>query len=565
MEEVKIHKLQNLHEGTNIVTFNRMEETTRIVGEIVENMDEYTLDLLLGGTENDLDAVFQNLMAETYDVLYGSQKLVGESSARYINELQTAFEETLRVESFPYFLVSVFPDFDLNWHHVEWAHMAQLYKKLCIIAARDHGKSYFWSNVYLIWRMYRYKSKREFTAKPRRDLSIMSERGALITNEKSLAIDLMEILKDTIEGNEILAERLVPDTRNNWGVEKIKAKNGARLMAKSYGTKFRGRHPGYAVIDDFLDDSALYSKDQRDKFINYFHSVIMNAILKGGDAKIVGTPFHANDLYGDLKGKQGWRVFEYPSVYPDGKALWAHRYNINDLLEKREDQGSIIFSREHLVRPVVSDSSLFPHDLIQKSFFKMQDYKLVKNRDEFPIRFPTVVTGCDFAMSGNVGADFSVFLTWGIDDHGAMWLLHMWRVKGRKYGEQLAMLKAINRNFRPDLFFVESNQFQQIFADGAEEAGLPVVPHHTGSNKHNLQKGLPSLVVLFERNKIKLPRGDEFSRSQTDIIASELMSVAWTDKGLQGVGEHDDCPMAMWQSSLAARYVKHGLSLGFLN
>lgn len=557
--------IETVPKGTNTLDVTRLMEIQRVTEEVVENLDDYSLDFLLSGNESDVDVFLRILKEETGKALYGNKEIVSEGGIEYVSHLQETFEETLRIESFAYFLTSVFVDFDLNWHHIEWANMAQLYKKLCIIAARDHGKSYFWSNAYLIWKMYRYQNPRKVLNKPRRELSLLSERGVLITNEMSLGRELLEMLKDNIESNDVLRERLYPDTKENWSKESIKCKNGARLQVKSYGTKFRGRHPAYAVVDDYLDDSALYSKDQREKFSNYFHSVIMNAVLKDGDVKVIGTPFHEKDLYGGLKTKKNWKLFEYPSIMPTGEVLWPQRYDLNDLLEKREDQGSIIFTREHLVKPVASNSTLFTHDLVLSATSGMDQYKLVKSRENFGKIFPLVVTGCDFAMSANVGADYTVFLTWGVEINGTMWLLHMWRVKGRKYGEQLAMLKAINRNFKPDVFMLETNQFQQIFADGAEEIGLPIFPHNTGRDKHDLRKGLPSVVVRFERGKIKLPRGDQHSINQTDIIISELTSVAWTDKGLQGVGEHDDCPMAVWQSDLAARFILQGdFKLGFL-
>jgi hypothetical protein len=545
-------------------TLHKLQECARVTFEIIDNLSEAALGELLGGNSTDINNLYNNVFEQTYETLYGSINLVEQSNLFYLDNLAESMEETLRVESLAYFLTSCFPTFELNWHHVEWSEMAQLYRKLCIIAARDHGKSYFWSNVYPIWKMYRYRSKTDFLGvKPRRDL-YMCERGALITNEHSLGEDLMEILKDTIEANEILREALYPehDKARNWAVRKIKCKNGARLQIKSFGSKFRGRHPGYAVIDDFLDDSCLYSKERREKFINYFHSVIMNAVSKGGDVVVVGTPFHASDLYGDLKKKKNWMVAEYPSIMPEGRVLWPGRYDIYDLLEKRDDQGQLVFTREHLCRPVVSDSSIFPYDLVARAFKGMENYTLVKNRESFPIQFDRVVTGCDFALSANVGADYSVYMTWGIDHNNVMWLLNMYRVKGKSYREQIQAMKSIYRRFRPDLMYLESNQFQTIFVQEADKEGLPVMPHvTTGANKHDMKRGLPGLSILFERNKIRIPIGDDYSKNTADLITSELTSIAWTDKGLQGVGEHDDCAMAMWQSKCAADHVDQGFGI----
>ena len=61
----------------------------------------------------------------------------------------------------------------------------------------------------------------------------------------------------------------------------------------------------------------------------------------------------------------------------------------------------------------------------------MENYTLVSSRDDFPIRFAKVVTGCDFSISANVGADYFCFSTFGIDEDNGMWLLNMKLGKGK--------------------------------------------------------------------------------------------------------------------------------------
>ena len=374
--------------------------------------------------------------------------------------------------------------------------------------------------------------------------------------------ELLEILKNSIEGNPILRDRLFPGRgaaqQTSWAMRKIKCRNGARLITKSYGTKFRGRHPGWVVSDDFMDDSALYSKDQREKFVNWHQSVLMNALLKEGQIVVAGTPFHENDLFGVLKKRKGWRVFVYPAITPEGRVLWPSRYSFQDLMDKRDENGPIAFSREQLCKPIVSDASIFPYELVSKAFRGMENYRLVQNRESFPIRFNRVVTAGDFAMSANIGADYTVFMTFGIDADDNRWLLHFWRAKGKTFQEQMLQLRRINTEFRPDVSMLESNQFQQIFVQDADRQNLPVLPHNTNTNKYDMKEGVPGLALTFERDKFRFPRGDQFSQDATDLLASELGSIAYTDKGLQGVGEHDDTVMCLWIADCATRHISTG-------
>jgi hypothetical protein len=77
-------------------------------------------------------------------------------------------------------------------------------------------------------------------------------------------------------------------------------------------------------------------------------------------------------------------------------------------------------------------------------------------------------------------------------------------------------------------------------------------------HKYDLKEGVPGLALTFERQKFRFPRGDKFSVDATDLMASELGSIAYTDKGLQGVGEHDDTVMCLWIAECNVRYVSTG-------
>lgn len=545
-----------IQDGDAVTTLAKLGETYRLTQDIIENLSDGALKELYDHSEQDLDKVQKTIFDETYNVLYGTGGIVKDTSIKYMTALSNNMEMALRRGNFNYFITSVMPSFQMNWHHIEWGQFIQQFNKLCIIAPRDHGKSFMFSHAYPIWKMYRYKGVRQIGARTVDDVT--NHRGFIISNEMGLTEELLEQIAITIEENDELRETLMPPRKDMFNKRSLRCKNGARLSTKSYGSSFRGRHPGYIVADDFLKDNVIYSEVQRRKATDYFHSVIMNAIIPNGQVIVVGTPFHSADLYGDLKqkrGARGWRVFEYPAISPDGKILWPSRYSYEALMDKREAQGNLIFSRELLCTPVVSDSSIFPWDILKRSLVGMSGYTLVKNIDSFPIKFRKVVTGCDLAISGKVGADYSVFSTWGLDDYDRMWLLHCWRGSGRSYKEQINIMRAIHRNFRPDIMVVEANAFQMVLAEMASELGMPVVPHTTtAANKNDLKNGLPGMSLLFERGRILFPYGDDYSRSVADLFLNEFSCVAFTDNGIEGVGEHDDCTMSTFMGRRGFSY-----------
>lgn len=435
--------------------------------------------------------------------------------------------------------------------------------------------SYFFSNAYAAWQLYKYAKPKgtQFSARPTKS---NSNRGYLFSFSLQQSVDLMEILKNTIEGNDILKERLYPDSKDKsgaWASTNIVCRNGARLTCKGFGSSVRGAHPYWIVVDDGLKDNVIYSQLQRQKSIDYFHSVIMNMLVPGGQIIVVGTPFHASDLYGDLKSKsihatgnkKGWFVIEYPAIFPDGRILWPQRWSFFDLMDKKATQGNIIFSRENLCRPITNESSIFPLKVLERSLVRMENYVLVRNRDDFPIKFNKVVVGCDFAISANVGTDYTVFTVWGVDDEtGERWLLHFYRDKGKTFHEQMQVLKGINVRFRPDTMILEQNTFQQIFVQESDKQGLPVIGHTTGIDKYDLKTGWPGLAIDFERGKIHIPIGDKYSQDVKDLIFSDLGSVAFTDKGLESVGEHDDISSSFWLAKLGANLITTGFKYTFL-
>lgn len=543
------------------ISFEKMEDTFRIFEEILNSLDDEGIKELFGGYESDINEIYGVILEEIYNTLYGNKGVL-EFNHAHFDKLTETIEETLRIENLNYFITSVLSGFEMNWHHLEWGDVVQRYKKFAMIAARDHGKSYFFSNAYIVWKMYRYSGENYF-GRIRKDLAL-SKRGFLFSFSIQQAIDLLDIAKSTIQDNDILRKKLFPGSGDGWAKTDIVCKNGARLTVRGFGSSVRGAHPGYIVVDDPLKDNAIYSSVQRKKGIDYFHAVIMNMIVPEGQVGVVGTPFHQSDLYGDLKSKKGWHVREYPAIFPNGRLLWSNRWNFAGLLEKRDTQGTMIFSREILCRPVTNESSIFPYEIVARAFTRMEEMTFVKSRENYPMKFNKVVTAVDFSISSSVGADYTVILTAGVDEDDRLWLMNFQRFKGKSFAEQLSVLKSVNANFRPDIMLLEANVFQQIFVQEGERAGLPVMPHHTGTNKYDMKAGLPSLALLFERAMIKIPRGNQESIDIGDSIALELSSVTWTEKGLEGVGEHDDIAMAMWLLSLAGKSISTGFKFRFI-
>ena len=114
-------------------------ECLNIIEEIIDGMDDKGILELMQGSQGDIDYVLDNLMKDTFQVMYTGDTNI-DFSPKYTDRLSYSIEETLRTRNLAYFITSVLPDFQLSWHHLEWCDLVHRHKKLCTIAARDHGK-----------------------------------------------------------------------------------------------------------------------------------------------------------------------------------------------------------------------------------------------------------------------------------------------------------------------------------------------------------------------------------------------------------------------------------------
>ena len=70
--------------------------------------------------------------------------------------------------------------------------------------------------------------------------------------------------------------------------------------------------------------------------------------------------------------------------------------------------------------------------------------------------------------------------------------------------------------------------------------------HHTGESKHSQTMGLPSLRILLENAKYRLPMGDERSREMVGNWITEMNSITVHNGKVVSLAEHDDLPIACW-------------------
>lgn len=430
--------------------------------------------------------------------------------------------------------------------HVEWGDILRDERRACILAPRDHGKSQFLTIALPIWEAWR---------RPGIEVAIFSE-----TQPQAEA--QLGKLKRQIETNPRLQHLVDPAV---WSAQKIRLTNGSTIIAKGFGVKTRGMHPHLIVCDDVVSEAAMYSALVRERQATYFFSAIRNMLVPGGQLVVVGTPQHTEDLYGLLEKNEEWFFKRYQAIDKAGTILFPERYDAALLAERRREIGEIRFTREFLCLPVSGGMSLFPEELVSgepffQSFARVGSFITNERGEQRPARewwiergMRAFFMGVDIATSSNVRADYFVIFVIGLDEKGNRWVVDIFREKGLEYKAQKAKIHEFAKLWRAELVCVESNQAQKIWGQELiQDTDVPIYMHQTGSEKHGLEKGIPSMRVLFENGKYRCPRGDDETITTTNVWLAELQSWTFTkDKGVIGIGKHDDVAMAQWLCELA--------------
>jgi len=208
----------------------------------------------------------------------------------------------------------------------------------------------------------------------------------------------------------------------------------------------------------------------------------------------------------------------------------------------------------HNCEPVADDMSLFPLALFKGAPTEVFTLTLGMAKEIYERLGVTIFMGVDFAMSSSAQADYTVIWVMGVDKWGNRWIIDIQRGKGLPYQTQLSMINELGHKYDPALVFLEANQMQRIFGDELiRTTDLPIKQFVTGAQKNTLDKGVPSLRVLLENGKFRIPRGDKRSIELTNIWIEEMRAFTWVEGALKSVGTHDDTVMGCWICDQAVR------------
>lgn len=552
-------------DGKDLLSVNQMNYLYNTVDGIIEDLSPKALNQLLEGYDNDIDKMLKEILTQAEKALYLGRTLDSES-LDYIENVKASMDITLKIYSLNYFALTMLPNFRMGWRNIEWGNMTQLFPWSCYLCSRSSGKSFQWSYAFVLWRLWSYckpVSWRQNTIDNQN-----RKETCYITNNFTLAKVQVKKVREEIETNDLIAEKLNPNGKASIGETGITTETGSLLHVRGKDSMIRGLHVGAVLCDDMPDESSLYSDEQREKLKELLKGTIEPIVEPYGYFIVCGTPYSSasNELYQVLKADKRFYCFEYPVIFPDGRPLAPDRYTFDQILAKKEELGTIVFNREYLVVPISDSSTIFPYEYLMRSTIGMENIRFATSIDDYPIKLQRVHIGVDFAVSGNIGADYTVYSVWGVDSMKNYYLLTYYRQKGMSHNEQIDKIVQLDRLFRPNKIVCESNGFQSILSALARERGLKNIETFTTTegNKKDLYTGLPSLSAMFERGQLKCPYAIGETRQAVDLMFGEFSSITFkSDNGkLEAASGHDDVCMSTFISINSLRECEKEVQVG---
>lgn len=400
----------------------------------------------------------------------------------------------------------------------------------------------------------------------------------IISDTMSQAHAHMENIKTEICENNKIARKYPHATGKGsiWRNGSIVLNNDVMIEAFGTGQKLRGRRrkqhrPTLIVCDDLQNDNHIISSYAREKTRSWFHGTLTKAGNVDTNILNLATALHGEAIALELTNKPGWtsRIFRAIENWPVNMTLWEQwelLYNRCDDpdSQKRADD----FFVQHQDKMLQDAIVLWPEheDLLTlmkirveggRSTFEREKQNSPVNPDycEWPESYFDETTWCDtipsyenrscsvISLDPSKGADssrgdYSAFVMVSLGKDGIFYVdADLARIN---VPDIVSRGVEFYRKHYPDVFAVESNQFQQLlqqeFSNEFAVQGISGVYPYPIENHTNKLVRIRRLGPLLSGRRLRFCHGS----SSVKLLVEQLKMFP--------VGDHDDGPDALEMS-----------------
>lgn len=398
----------------------------------------------------------------------------------------------------------------------------------------------------------------------------------IVSDTMSQAHAHLENLKSELVENEKILQRYSESSgkSSHWRNGSITLKNGVMIEAFGTGQSIRGRRhkqhrPSLIICDDLQNDDHIISSYARDKSRSWFHGTLLKAGQPRTTVLNLATALHHEAIAMELIDKPGWiskkfRAIEkwpvhttlweqWESIYtriddPESsqkadrfysehfqemnegcEILWPRREDIYTLMKMRVESGRTSFEREKQNSPVNPEYCEW-----EESYFG--EFLWFEQKPCDPLC--TVMSLDPSKGTDSHRGDYSAFVVVSLGKDGFYYVDA--DLERRSVAEIISQGVELYRRFQPDLFAIESNQFQNLlesdFVREFRDRGLPHVQPYPLENRINKIVRIRRLGPLLSSKRIRFRANSPSAK----LLVEQLKTFP--------VGDHDDGPDAMEMS-----------------
>jgi predicted phage terminase large subunit-like protein len=279
------------------------------------------------------------------------------------------------------------------------------------------------------------------------------------------------------------------------------------------------------LIDDPVKNAQeAMSPTYRDHAWDWWLSTAKTRLEPKAAVVIIMTRWNEDDLVGRVLENEPdrWETVKLPALADDndplgrepGEALWPERYpkealeEVFNSLDCDEAQlGPYWKDALYQQEPVPRGGGLFKREWFRyydedDEFFKGDDDNVWKKEDCWTI------VSCDLAVSTSEQADYFCAGVWSITKKRELILRHCVHTK-LEGPDQPRILKQIHADYKPRLFYVESNAYQLSLVQQLARSGLPVKGVRADKDKVARATGAST---RFAAGTVYFPRGTTWIR-----------------------------------------------------
>ncbi len=199
------------------------------------------------------------------------------------------------------------------------------------------------------------------------------KNGVILGESETRATERLRAIKHEIEHNPYIEELFGNLVGPVWTETRVILANGVIIQAYGRGQSLRGvkhldQRPDRLFVDDLEDAEAVLTPEARQKWLQWFFSVVVPAMAPEARIRIAGTPLNPEALLMKLSVDQDWETRTYPIEYKDAHtgarlATWESRFPLSEI-----DKIRASFERQGLATQYAQEYMCQSEDPTQKPF-----------------------------------------------------------------------------------------------------------------------------------------------------------------------------------------------------